>query len=937
MSRRWKPNRLGLLFTGSPPWELVLHDDRFELTVQGQTLQGSALHLQDLHVEAGTFWSKITLGSSTDKAIRLDGIANEESRALKQSVDATIATLQHRARIQEILNGFDAAVAPLIQWHRDTQSAITQRLVNNGWLASEWASRIVRSKPAGFEWLNEPDIRAHREARPDVQQAYAFWTSDLSRLIDHTNLSHEAHQLVASRDFFNQVEKSPLTDEQARAVVCFDSRVLLVASAGSGKTSTMVAKAGYALHHGYCTPERMLLLAFNSDAAKELRERLDQRLTPLGLPGKDVTAQTFHAFGLDVIGQATGRKPTVAAWIESGRDMEALLEMVDELKDRDPIFRTRWDLFRIVLGQDLPQFGQEQKDPDSWNAAKGEEGFWTLNGEVVKSRGEQIIANWLFYNGVQYEYEKPYEHPTADATHRQYQPDFYLSGVDGEGAYLEHWALDQNGEPPPEFMGYAQGMAWKRELHKQHGTRLLETTMADLWSGRAFVYLTEALTKLGIELDPNPDREGKGRRPIENPRLAATFRSFLTHVKSNRLDMATLRSRLESGEAGRFRFRHSMFLDLFESIQTAWNQRLQAENAIDFDDMLNLAADCIESGKWRSPYELVMVDEFQDASQARARLIKALVAKPDTCLFAVGDDWQSINRFAGADLSVMTAFEKHFGAATTLKLETTFRCPPELCRISSTFAQKNPAQLKKTVRSIRPEQVEPVRIVRIADEKFISSAVRRQLDEIAREAQAQQTHPENPPPPRKQKVLILGRYRKDRAFLPANYQSDWVEVDFITVHASKGLEADHVILPKVTSDTLGFPSRVADDPVMQLAMPGGDDFPYAEERRLFYVALTRAKQTVRILTLVRKESSFVMELLKDHGLTVTTAEGTRADHQTVCPACGQGFLSRVNGKYGPFLGCNRYPRCSHKEKLDTKASHSPHQSRSRIQTPTHQS
>lgn len=166
----------------------------------------------------------------------------------------------------------------------------------------------------------------------------------------------------------------------------------------------MVAKAGYALHKGYFAPESILLLAFNSAAAAELRERIQTRLSPHGLPHESVTAKTFHAFGLDVIGQATGKRPSIAPWIESGTEMEALMGIVDRLKDADPIFRTTWDLFRVVFGQDLPPFGHEEEEKDSWDRESRREGFWTLNGETVRSRGELLIANWLFYNGVEYEY-----------------------------------------------------------------------------------------------------------------------------------------------------------------------------------------------------------------------------------------------------------------------------------------------------------------------------------------------------------------------------------------------------------------------------------------------------------------------------------------------------------------------------------------------------
>jgi DNA helicase-4 len=730
----------------------------------------------------------------------------------------------------------------------------------------------------------------------------SFWRRPFTDTADGLNKQHLAAELISSRPFFDMVEKTPLTQEQATAVACFDSRVLLVASAGSGKTSTMVAKAGYALKQGYFAADRILLLAFNNDAAAELRQRIQQRLKPLGLPAEQVTAKTFHAFGLDVVGAATGKKPSLAPWVESGRDLEALLEMVDELRNTNPVFRVSWDLFRLVFGEDLPRFGAEQDNPDSWDKAAGRDGFWTLQGEVVKSRGELVIANWLFYNGVEYQYEAPYKVDTADAQHRQYRPDFYLPGPD---LYLEHWALDARGEPPAEFTGYKESMVWKRALHQAHQTKLLETTMAELWSGKAFAYLEQELHKLNVELDPNPDREVSGRKPIENARLARTFRSFLTHAKSNRLSVDELRGRLRGGVAGEFRFRHEMFLNLFEMLSCRWESRLREEGCIDFDDMLNQAADCIEQGLWRSPYELVMVDEFQDASQARARLISGLVKEPDTHLFAVGDDWQSINRFAGADLSVMTQFDAKFGQASTLRLETTFRCPQALCDISSAFIQKNPQQLRKRVRSPRNAVDAPVRIVRVADERRIRSAIEACLAELAT------THAEGDRPVR---VFVLGRYRHDQDLLPSNISSSRLEVEFSTAHASKGLEADHVIVPKVSSETLGFPSRVADDPVLQLAMPGGDRFPFAEERRLFYVALTRARHTVTLITVARKESLFISELVRDFGIAVVNADGSESASE-VCPQCGVGFLVPRTGPYGPFYGCTDFPRCKHTRKV----------------------
>lgn len=893
----------------SQSWQLQFNGDQYELTVEGQCTKGGLLDLSGLVITKGLFWSTLVVPSSSGERLELGGLPNPSAAELRSATDQGIARIRRIQRAEEIARTFSERIAPLVQWARGLETAVKDRFKKRGWLDHDFIERLSHDRPEAYEkWLADADVKALLPQQPEeVRRAIERFGKKLGPWLEELNAHHLGRCLEAGEAFFEKIEKSPLTQEQRKAVICFDSRVLLVASAGSGKTSTMVAKAAYALTRKLFEPERILLLAFNNDAATELRQRLKERLTPHGLPAELIAAKTFHAFGLEVIGQATGKKPSVAPWVENGKDLEMLLTLIDEIKDRDLLFRTRWDLFRIVLGQDLPAFGKEEESPDAWSRETSRQGFWTLNNEVVKSRGEQIIANWLFYNGVSYVYEKPYEHQTVDAEHGQYCPDFYFPDIQ---TYLEHWALDEHGNPPAEFAGYREGINWKRNLHAQHGTRLLETTMAELWSGQLFEKLGRQLTELGVTLDPNPDRPVPGRQPIENPRLARTIRMFQTHVKNNRLSMADVRQRLKHEEVGRFRFRHQTFLDLFEPIQKAWDAKLHAGGYIDFEDMLNLAADHVEQGRWTSPYELVMVDEFQDASQARARLTKALLAQKDACLFAVGDDWQSINRFAGADLAVMTRFADIFGPARTLRLETTFRCPQSLCDISSRFVQKNPAQLRKNVRSIRADVTDPVQIVRIEEEGKILSAVRRQLEMIG--AEASQTN-------QRQTVYVLGRYRKDQVYCPGDFQHPLLDVEFITAHSSKGLECDHVILPRMTSETLGFPSRIEDDPVMALAMPGGDGFEFSEERRLFYVALTRARRSVRMITLHKRESAFVTELVKDHKLRIRDLD-REVQGEEACPECGKGFLVTRNGRYGLFMACSNFPPCRYKRNFPKTAS-----------------
>ena len=900
MRQTWGPTAFGKLFTGAMDWSLTLSDEQFLLKrVKGPT-KGHVNALEKFDVEPGIFWSRIFVPMQGGDGVVLGGIPNDGAAEMLFAIKESI----HKSKIKDAIKDFKKTVDPVLVWVGESLSKCQSHLQRRGWLTKELVASVVAAKPTGIEELfSIPEIARHIETgSKKIKDAVAFFQSDFNLFAERNNKLHAENKLRELGHFFDNVEKAPLSQEQREAVLCFDNRVLLVASAGSGKTSTLVAKAGYALQQGYFAANRILLLAFNNDAAAELRVRIKNRLEPLGLQADQVMAKTFHAFGLDVIGLATGKRPSLAPWLEYGKDLEALLRIVDDLRDQDASFRSHWDMYRLVFSQDLPKFGEEHKTPDSWNSETSEEGFWTLNGETVKSRGERIIANWLFYNGVTYEYEKPYRVDTADAKHRQYRPDFYFPELQ---AYLEHWAIDRDGNPPVEFVGYRESMEWKKKLHEENGTTLLETTMADLWSGNAFTYLEEKLTKLGVTLDPNPERPSQGRQPIENPRLARTFRNFLTHVKCNRLSIEGLHQRLEQGTAGEFKYRHKMFLALFEKIWKEWEVRLKKENCIDFDDMLNLATDYIELGRWKSPYELILVDEFQDASYARTRLISGLVKEPDRYLFAVGDDWQSINRFAGSDLSAMTGFESMFGPSITLKLETTFRCPQSLCDISSAFIQKNPGQIKKRVHSFHQDiqNQNPFQLLRVSSDREIQDAVMKRIESIASLAID-----------RVQQVYVLGRYNDDRKYMPAAFNKTKVNVQFMTVHSSKGLEADHIIIPRMTSDVMGFPSGIEDDPVLQLAMPSGDNFPVSEERRLFYVAMTRSKNSVMIITVAHKESPFLAELVRDHRLQIFDADGQKTS-SAVCPECKEGILGLKAGRYGPFLGCGRWPKCKYTENL----------------------
>lgn len=781
----------------------------------------------------------------------------------------------------------------------------------------QWLNQCIQSLDLS-QWIRKGSVEVLLSGNPPPAMGGFSWkdltgeespVQSLLKPIGEFNAAYLQRQKMALKVFFDNVEKNPLTEEQIHACVCMDDNVLIVAAAGSGKTSTMVAKTGYVLRTGLAQPEQILLLAFNRDAANELGNRVAEQLKTFPDIGK-VRSQTFHGFGLEVIGAATGKKPTLAPWVESGGDLKEMADIIGTLCLNDPTFHRQWDLFRTVYGRDIGVQGQESEPSDFRNGARG---YRTAGDVLVKSQEERLLADWLFYNGVKFQYERPYEHDVATDKHRQYHPDFYYPDI---RLYHEHFALDAEGRAPKHFKNYLEGVAWKRSVHKEKGTALFETQSHEIYSGAALERLAAELARRGIKLQFDPDREGDGPPPLEIPDFARTLRVFQQHVKNNGLTNEALRKNLADQSRHGFGPRLALFLDLYERIAAEWERRLRAGGYIDFEDMLVQAADLVESGQYKSPFTMILADEFQDSSRARIRLLKALATsrREPAHLCVVGDDWQGINRFAGSDISVMTEFDSQFPHSTRLTLNTTFRCPQTLCDVSSKFIQANPVQIRKSVRTTNPLTKTPMLAFSFDAVESIAGFVGDQLTELAGYVRDGRLQPMKGD---RISVMLLGRYWSDQPPQMEQWRSrhrDVLDLAFKTAHGSKGLEAEYVFVLNMIEGIKGFPSQIQDDPVLQLAMPAPDLFPYAEERRLFYVAMTRARKQVRFFTCNANPSRFLVELVANKDLVIEAADGEIPEP---CPKCMTGVLLRRNGKYGEFFSCSRLAQCDYKRNGST--------------------
>ena len=711
------------------------------------------------------------------------------------------------------------------------------------------------------------------------------------------NQTYIANELIRSREFFDSVEARPLTDEQRRAVVVDEHRNLVVAAAGSGKTSVIVAKAGWLVHRGYRRPSELLLLAFAKDAQKEMEGRIRARLGAEEFRG--ITARTFHGLGMAIIGEAEGKRPTLARVAEDNRALLDLLgQIVAELlvDPQNSRILKKWFQDRFAPYKSMHEF---RTWGEYWDYIRRYE-ILSLNGEQVKSFEECEIANFLYLNGVPYEYERAYEHDTATSEKRQYQPDFYLPDT---GVYIEHFALSATRKTPPfiDQAEYLRSRDWKQQLHAEHGTTLVETYSHEAAAGKLTENLGAKLEEHGVALSPIPPDEifavlnERGRIDPFTQLVAA----FLQHYKGSGV---TFRELAQRAALARDRPRAEAFVSVFKTIFESYQGTLSGLGQIDFHDMINKATDHVRTGRYRNPYGYILVDEFQDISPARAGLLKALLEQsPDAQLFAVGDDWQAIFRFAGSDITIMREFESRFGESERLNLETTFRCADRIAEVATKFVLSNAAQIRKTVRATR-KAPGPCVHIGLPDKK--ASLLREVLDEIAADAGKHEGS---------STVLLLGRYRHARPMNMSDLARRYRGLRFssMTVHGSKGLEADYVVVLGLCSGSYGFPTEITDDPLLDLVLSASERHPNAEERRLFYVALTRAKRRVFLVADGGPPSPFVKELI-DNGYDVTVF-GQPPESDVPCPKCHNGRLKRRENTRNDstFYGCSNFPYCDY--------------------------
>ena len=684
----------------------------------------------------------------------------------------------------------------------------------------------------------------------------------INKLVKQHNKGVITFLLDTHKDFFDHCLKYPLDKQQRRSIVSEEENCLVVSSAGSGKTSSIVGKVKYLTEIKGVAPNRILLISYTNKAASELTERIATD----GLRG-----YTFHKLAIDIIGKTTGTKPSICD------NTDALfVDIYHKLLEKTSFKNSIVEYFVDYQTNEADWEQRKNKRREQLSDQKNVQlkaMFPDMDGRViyVRSEQEQKICFVLSSLGVKFRYEEPYEYQLADEMHSQYRPDFSIY-FEQEGVtkriYLEHFGVDEHGLVPAWFakdkeityeeanQKYNDGITWKKAAHEKFGTQLLVTSSADFHYSDIRGKLRKLLDDAGVPIKEKTDEElydlvlPKGSKQEKAfIRLVVTF---VTLLKSSCKSVKEVLKQAKNADDERSIF---IIKNIFQPVYERYINALSNSNQIDFTDAILQATEICRTSH-PIEYDYIIVDEFQDISVDRYKFLKVLrEGNPPAKLYCVGDDWQSIYRFSGSDMALFNQYPQYFGATEINKIETTYRFGEPLISLSSNFIQRNRAQIQKNIHSFNSEMKTELEFYSYDREDYCNT-IGLLVDSI----------------PSDKSIFLLGRYSFDDYYLSFMYKSikegnrfyyiiSGRKIEFLTVHKSKGLEADYVILLQCNKDTYGFPSLVNDDPVLNYVLTESDQFPYGEERRLFYVAITRAKIKTLVLYDRRFPSVFVDEFL----------------------------------------------------------------------------
>jgi DNA helicase-4 len=703
-----------------------------------------------------------------------------------------------------------------------------------------------------------------------------------------------------------------LNDKQRDAVLAKEKRVLVLAGAGSGKTKTLIQKLLYLLSEEQTKPSSIMAITFTKNATNEMVDRLilagddnndyeeiinDKFITK---PQTDkerssrvqakpwianLTVKTFHSLCYSLLKNSGG--------VSFDNQFRLLIDdQTDELKEDDHktiapeksgdiqhkilVQLCQDTTYLLRLKRYILDFYVDKSHIDKNIQARtypNQISYTTLKGEKVKSKSERDIADWLFRHNLKYTYE-----PTINFKDFDFKPDFHIPQAD---LYLEHISersYKTNGKKE-QFELAGRHCAQTFESMAQDST-LFNLSLERIIMGR----VSDELSHLGA-LNYEEEFKCYGDKIKDFLKMMSRVQSM---VKAEDISAAHLLAKASAHKHERVR----VFYELAVPIMGAYNAYCINKSYLDFDDLIIQAIRLLETNEeirrvYHDRYKNILVDEFQDVNSLQVKLLDLLLTE-DTQLFCVGDDWQSIYGFRGSEVDYIVNFEKHYNRPQVIMLDVNYRSTQSIVGASTEVIRKNKFQVDKDIRAHK-QTPSKIQIYRAKDIK--QDGVDYIVEKV-RELQEDGCTPED--------ILIL--YRRSKMFQPYKeaLKMAGLRVTAKTIHASKGLEAKVVFIIGLTDGSGGFPDIWLDDVVFRVVKDVKFDMLLEEERRLFYVALTRAKDELHLITELGSESRFIDEIPKEfyavnktefkniiNPIPVCTQCATEIkDFYKFCPTCG---------------------------------------------------
>ncbi len=730
-------------------------------------------------------------------------------------------------------------------------------------------------------------------------------------ILNERNSKFVDRKLIEYKEYFDNIfvdagENINLDDEQRKIILKDDEYCLINAGAGSGKSTTMAAKVKYLVDKLNIKPEEIIMLTFTKKSSEDLDEKVNDLLN-LGIP-----VSTFHSLGMKFIKkfypypiQVVGsdeQKQIICNYIKTlfkdKKRLKELIKLFQKYENKNYIAKGFIENFeKFNTFEEYFEDYKRRKYIMENNKAGGihqylinrlsiRNSLYTIKGEKVKSIGEVRIANFLYINGIDYSYEKLFDEKVNDDI--SYVPDFTIE-YQGKNIYIEYFGLstcynDINELNRKEIEKYNRTRKIKEKFQKSNNNDFINLDYKTP-DGDFITTLEQELLNRNIKFKRKSDKEIFNR--ILDNNLNAEFFKFtdlvinfidifknmlvddedymfnkrISEIKKENFDYYYYSDNKQKEAEARIRA-----LEYLKEIYKYYQQYLLDNKMIDYSDMINLSyKHIIKDVKNKYPelnYKYVIVDEYQDITFQRFLFVKRLIEYFDAKLISVGDDWQSIYAFVGSRLELFNKFSKLFlNSKDDLYLSTTYRYGQELADITSKFILENNEQSKKDIKAIKNLE-HPIEMCEYTGYE--------EYDEINRIVH--KLYKENP----NNNILILARTNEclnklaKSEFFTKGVNDVLIcrdlpnaKIEALTMHRSKGLTSDQVIvfgLRKKLFPSKGRPSHWIFEYFKLDSIT--ESMPFAEERRLFYVALTRTKNKVYLVVPKSKinKSEFIKEI-----------------------------------------------------------------------------